>query len=65
MREGENSVSKLVLSYSSYEVHEVFKEKEKNSRLKTFALNCNNKLYILIRFKSDLSKSYYLKIFNL
>ena len=54
-----------MLSYSSYEVEDVYKEEEEHYTIKSFLLNCNNKLYVLSRYKYEGAKYYKLKILNL
>ena len=60
-----NTICKLVISYGSYEIQDVYIEEEPHFTIKSFCLNVNDKLYILCRYKVKKYKEYFLKIVDM
>lgn len=53
------------MDYSSYDVVDIYREKDPNTVIKNFELDTSKKLYMMNRYKFDGVKRFFLKIYDI
>lgn len=63
--DNENVIERIVIDYSSYVVHEMYRETNAHTKIKNYELDCSGRLYLLNRYKNGANKKFYLKIIDI